>query len=725
MKALSLLSGLTLLILIQAATSALAQAPPLMTYQGRLADELGQPLDTVVDMSFLIFADEAGTELLWGEQIGSIPVNDGLFEVILGEIVSLDSVFDGNVRFLEVVIADITGPRQTELLPILSTPYAMRSNTTGLAESVMSGSIGSEELREGAIGPQHIWADSVEEGSVLKYTEGMWVFAPDEIGSGPTLPYFAEIDVSGSAFEITNTNSSGSGKALAGYSSSGDGVVGWTGAFDRSGLYGFTELGHGVTGRSTAGGTGVYGETSGEDSLRAGVHGHSSGLAPGVRAFGQSVGLRASSAPGGLAARMTGDVEIGGRLDGYNPSGVAGFFSAGTVGEDTGVVKIRYNGPMQHLYTSGVYSDCRTSNGMGIGGVFRGGYKALVANLDLTGSGYYEAIYAHTTIAPGADGVGVGLRGKVEGGPLADGTGVTGESVGCKYNFGVKGYGSGIVGAANECTYGVIGSGSYARHNYGVYGSAWSSIDGEDAFGVQGLSDGLGSVCYGIFGSAGGDSTNYGGYFTAVFGYDNIGIYAATGDSGNGDQLAGLFVGDVQVNGHVYADNITSRIDHPLDPENHYLQHSALEAPDLKVVYDGSVTLDASGRAVVALPDYFQALAGNFCYQLTAVGAPAPGLYIAEEIANNRFVIAGGSAGMKVCWQVTGIRHDPSAQTEEYMTKLPKGTRERGLYLQPEAYGFDRSRSVSARHITSPELYAPGAENAPVPGSKNKSGNEH
>ena len=39
---------------------------------------------------------------------------------------------------------------------------------------------------------------------------------------------------------------------------------------------------------------------------------------------------------------------------------------------------------------------------------------------------------------------------------------------------------------------------------------------------------------------------------------------------------------------------------------------------------------------------------------LNPIGGFAP-LYIAEEIANNQFKIAGGKSGMKISWQVTGL----------------------------------------------------------------------
>jgi len=58
------------------------------------------------------------------------------------------------------------------------------------------------------------------------------------------------------------------------------------------------------------------------------------------------------------------------------------------------------------------------------------------------------------------------------------------------------------------------------------------------------------------------------------------------------------------------------------------------------------------------MPDWFQALNRDFRYQLTAVGKPAPNLYVAREIKDNRFKISGGRPHGKISWQVTGIRHD-------------------------------------------------------------------
>ena len=58
----------------------------------------------------------------------------------------------------------------------------------------------------------------------------------------------------------------------------------------------------------------------------------------------------------------------------------------------------------------------------------------------------------------------------------------------------------------------------------------------------------------------------------------------------------------------------------------------------------------------------------DFRYQLACIGGFAP-VYIAREISGNRFKIVGGQPGMKVSWQVTGIRQDPFANEHRIRRK--------------------------------------------------------
>ena len=142
----------------------------------------------------------------------------------------------------------------------------------------------------------------------------------------------------------------------------------------------------------------------------------------------------------------------------------------------------------------------------------------------------------------------------------------------------------------------------------------------------------------------------------------------------------------VSVNGTLTKTAGSFKIDHPLDPANQYLYHSFVESPDMMNIYNGIVELDQSGTAVVMLPPWFDALNGDFRYQLTPIGQPEPDLFISAEIHNNSFGIAGGSAGAKVSWQVTGVRHDPFAQANRIQVEQPKPLAEKGTYIFPEYY---------------------------------------
>ena len=117
---------------------------------------------------------------------------------------------------------------------------------------------------------------------------------------------------------------------------------------------------------------------------------------------------------------------------------------------------------------------------------------------------------------------------------------------------------------------------------------------------------------------------------------------------------------------------------------------------DRKNVYDGVAVLDNNGVAIVELPQWFQAINSNFRYQITPIGAPAPNLHIAEKITDGRFKIAGGTQGVEVCWQVTGVRKDPWAQEHRLPVEQEKNASTRGYYLHPELYNQPRNKSVSS-----------------------------
>jgi hypothetical protein len=139
------------------------------------------------------------------------------------------------------------------------------------------------------------------------------------------------------------------------------------------------------------------------------------------------------------------------------------------------------------------------------------------------------------------------------------------------------------------------------------------------------------------------------------------------------------------------------KIDDPLDPENKYLYHSFVESPDMMNIYNGIVELDALGEAIVTLPAYFEALNKDFRYQLTSIGRSQPNLYVADEIQNLQFRIAGGKPHAKASWQVTGVRQDPVANANRYISEVAKEPEAKGYYLHPAAYKQSADKDLSHR----------------------------
>ena len=211
-------------------------------------------------------------------------------------------------------------------------------------------------------------------------------------------------------------------------------------------------------------------------------------------------------------------------------------------------------------------------------------------------------------------------------------------------------------------------------------------------YGVRGFSTGSGGI--GVVGQAGfacnscgntGDNTIAGRFenFRASNPANVLEVVNIANATGN----AGYFKGNVQVVGNFSASGQKNfKIDHPLDPENKYLVHASIESSEVLNLYSGNVTLNADGEAIVQLPEWFEALNKDFRYGLTSIGAAGVSLYIAEELANHQFKIAGGRAGAKVSWQVTGIRNDAYMKNHPLQVEVEKPETERGFYLHPELY---------------------------------------
>jgi hypothetical protein len=390
----------------------------------------------------------------------------------------------------------------------------------------------------------------------------------------------------------------------------------------------------------------------------------------------QGIGVFAlSGSASGTAVR--GQVDAGSGMT----SGVVGAVAST---EGTGVVGGASAGTGA---TKGVYGTSQSTSGTGVqGSVFATTGETvgvLGTSNSISGIGVRgEATFAVGGTDPtyGVEGInhrdlGAGVRGE---GPTAGVQGTATETV--NVATGVRGtsisaQGRGVLGEATATT-GIA---------LGVSGVS-ASISGR---AVQGASTATTGTAYGVYGTA-ASSAGVGvrAAATATSG-TNYGIIASTASASG---YAGFFTGRVHVTSNLTVSGDLSvggtknfKIDHPLDPANRYLVHAAIESSEMLNMYSGTVVLDATGAATVRLPEWFEALNRDFRYQLTCIGGYAP-VYVASEVRDGRFGIAGGRPGLKVSWQVVGARSDAHALAHPMAVEQDKPAEERGTYLDPEAH---------------------------------------
>ena len=386
----------------------------------------------------------------------------------------------------------------------------------------------------------------------------------------------------------------------------------------------------------------------------------------------------------------------------------------GQIGGAKVAVPLRLTSTVANTTIGALDGTSTAQSGVGVSGRAGSGVDAAgVYGTATTGAGVFgESSSGDGVRALSHNGVGVFGEGTGDVGVwgTSDIDGVFGVSTGAGDGvFGVAGDGAGVHGESTNGT-GVLGEGI----DYGVHGIA----NGENARGVFGESDegvgvaGQSQTTVGVAGigpngvlgiTAFPDGNGVSGSSLAPNDAEGVGVRGEAkqgiGVRGKSDSgFAGFFEGPVQVTATLSAAVLSAgvklfRIDHPLDPANRYLQHAAVESPEMKTVYDGVVVLDADGEARVELPAWFESLNRDFRYQLTCIGGAAP-VYVAEEVREAHFRIAGGTPGLKVSWQVTGVRADAFARAHPLAVEVEKDAAERGRYLHPVELGQPASLTV-------------------------------
>ena len=493
----------------------------------------------------------------------------------------------------------------------------------------------------------------VQATATTGFSYGLYAVADSTYGRGV---YGYASATAGQAYGVWGETSSTEGTGVLGYATATSGGIGVRGEAASSngwGVWGYATAtagpAFGVTGQSNStNGRGVFGTSYASTGTTYGVHGLAAST-NGTGVYGQA------NATSGSTYGVYGKSNSSSGFGVYGEGPVVGV--SGTASSTT------------HSSTVyGVYG--RITNGGAINSAAVAGWNNVTAG---TGYGVYARTesssgYAVFALAPSTTGTTYALFGRnvssVGYGVYGDAT-ATGDT-----NYGVYGK------TASTAGYGVYGSGP----TYGLYGDA-TATSGSN-YGVLGRTASTGGI--GVRGTATSTTgTNYG-----VYGWINSpGSYAVYGRAVNStSNYAGYFSGNVNVTGNLSKGGGSFKIDHPLDPANRYLYHSFVESPDMLNLYNGVVTLGADGTAWVTLPDWFEALNRDYRYQLTCIGAYAP-VYVATKIEGQRFRIAGGTAGLEVSWQVTGIRQDPYANAHRIPVEELKPAAERGTYLYPELYG--------------------------------------
>lgn len=688
-----------MLIYCLSATVIFAEIPRLINYQGYLTDEDGSPTEGLQLIKFKIYGSESGDDSLWSSGFQTIEVENGLFEYNLGSGILLpEDLFppDGE-RYLGITVGV-----DNEICPrvrIMSVPYAyqtLHSDSAAMAtdiadgivttdkladfavsenkimnnavtsshiqdHTITSGDIGFDEItgdniHDGTISLDDIGQNDAVEGDILKWRSatGQWEVAPDSIGIGG---------------DITAVNTS---DGLTGGGDMGDVTI----ALADSGVTTGKIADNAVTGDKILDGTITGDDIADSAIIESKIMNNavsSSKIANGTISS-DDIGFGAvdteNIAPNAVSTYKIIDGTIR-NADIYDSAAIDREKIYGTAA----ITDVDYN----LFFNTNYYN----------------GDTYYWRNTEFSDNAQADAMvqFFDSTMNVNAYGIRIGDGGvPTTTDVIRINRGLNASSGRTGINLSLTNSGTGVLtGIRSNIEHTTASSGNTA---YAIYGT--TITDGSTRYGIYGSANTYTSLLgtgltYGVFGEASGGNSNYGIYGLAASGSYKYGVYGSCGSStGN---YGGYFWGNLHATGSNTKGSGGFIIDHPLDPENKYLSHSDVQSPEMINIYNGNVILDANGEAIVRLPQYFEALNGDFRYQLTCIGGYAP-VYIAEKISDNYFIIAGGLPNMEVSWQVTGVRRDAYADSNRMTVEGAKADEDKGFYYHPEAFGLDIEQSV-------------------------------
>ena len=171
-------------------------------------------------------------------------------------------------------------------------------------------------------------------------------------------------------------------------------------------------------------------------------------------------------------------------------------------------------------------------------------------------------------------------------------------------------------------------------------------------------------------------------------------IYGQAGGITDGN-WAGFFEGSAEITGATFSSAFVVLVDNPIAPAERFYRQALVGSFEQLSIISGNAVAGANGRVTVKVPTLFARFHTDVRYQLTALG-PAQ-IYVAKELdAKGRFTVASDVPGVRISWQLTGVRSDPAALKRPLRVDAAKPAHLRGRYVQPALYGQPRSKSLLA-----------------------------
>jgi len=154
---------LTLAVTLALGITAFAQAPNTILYQGRLTDDIGDPITIPTTVTFSIYEDS--NDVIYVDTfIRNVTFNgNGVFTTELGPFTS--SFLDGDERWLGIKVG--ADPEMSDRQLITSVPYAYSSE---YAQTVPDNSITTSKIASGAVGNSDLANSSVNSAKIANFS---------------------------------------------------------------------------------------------------------------------------------------------------------------------------------------------------------------------------------------------------------------------------------------------------------------------------------------------------------------------------------------------------------------------------------------------------------------------------------------------------------------------------------------------------------------------------